>query len=176
MVTPASIEPFVVSRIWTKLIAIDQSPIGRTPRSNPGTYIKVFDDIRNLFALLPEAKQRGYKAGRFSFNVDGGRCQACDGNGSTKLDMDFLADVWVTCPVCEGKRYNRETLGVKYKGKSISDVLQMDVQTALDFFDSIPKVKHKLSTLHSVGLDYLKIGQASPTLSGRRSTTREVSP
>ena len=149
-----------------KLIAIDQSPIGRTPRSNPGTYIKVFDDIRNLFAQLPDAKQRGYKAGRFSFNVEGGRCQACEGNGSTKLDMDFLADVWVTCPVCEGKRYNRETLGVKFKGKSISDVLQMDIETALEFFDSIPKVKHKLSTLQSVGLEYLQIGQASPTLSG----------
>ena len=149
-----------------KLIAIDQSPIGRTPRSNPGTYIKVFDDIRTLFTQLPESKRRGYKAGRFSFNVDGGRCQACDGNGSTKLEMDFLADVWVTCPVCEGHRYNRETLGVRYKGKSISDVLEMDIETALDFFDSIPKIKHKLQTLQSVGLDYLQIGQASPTLSG----------
>lgn len=149
-----------------KLIAIDQSPIGRTPRSNPGTYIKVFDDIRTLFTQLPESKQRGYKAGRFSFNVDGGRCQACEGNGSTKLEMDFLADVWVTCPVCDGHRYNRETLGVKFKGKSISDVLEMDIQTALEFFDSIPKIKHKLQTLRSVGLDYLQIGQASPTLSG----------
>ena len=149
-----------------KLIAIDQSPIGRTPRSNPGTYIKVFDDIRSMFTLLPESKRRGYKPGRFSFNVDGGRCQACEGNGSTKLEMDFLADVWVTCPVCEGHRFNRETLGVKFKGKSIADVLEMDIQTALEFFDNIPKVQHKLQTLHDVGLDYLQIGQPSPTLSG----------
>lgn len=149
-----------------KLIAIDQSPIGRTPRSNPGTYIKVFDDIRTLFTQLPESKQRGYKPGRFSFNVDGGRCQACEGNGSTKLEMDFLADVWVTCPVCEGHRFNRETLGVKFKGKSIADVLEMDIQSALEFFDNIPKIQHKLQTLHDVGLDYLQIGQPSPTLSG----------
>lgn len=149
-----------------KLIAIDQSPIGRTPRSNPGTYIKVFDDIRTLFTQLPESKRRGYKPGRFSFNVDGGRCQACEGNGSTKLEMDFLADVWVTCPVCEGHRFNRETLGVKFKEKSIADVLEMDIQSALEFFDSIPKIHHKLQTLHDVGLDYLQIGQPSPTLSG----------
>ena len=149
-----------------KLIAIDQSPIGRTPRSNPGTYIKVFDDIRALFTQLPESKRRGYKPGRFSFNVDGGRCQACEGNGSTKLEMDFLADVWVTCPVCEGHRFNRETLGVKFKDKSIADVLEMDIQTALKFFDNIPKVQHKLQTLVDVGLDYLQIGQPSPTLSG----------
>ena len=149
-----------------KLIAIDQSPIGRTPRSNPGTYIKVFDDIRTLFTQLPESKRRGYKPGRFSFNVDGGRCQACEGNGSTKLEMDFLADVWVTCPVCEGHRFNRETLGVKFKGKSIADVLEMDIQTALQFFENVPKIQHKLQTLHDVGLDYLQIGQPSPTLSG----------
>ena len=149
-----------------KLIAIDQSPIGRTPRSNPGTYIKVFDDIRALFTQLPESKRRGYKPGRFSFNVDGGRCQACEGNGSTKLEMDFLADVWVTCPVCEGHRFNRETLGVKFKDKSIADILEMDIQTALEFFENIPKIKHKLQTLHDVGLDYLQIGQPSPTLSG----------
>ncbi len=153
-------------RFLDKLIAIDQSPIGRTPRSNPGTYIKVFDDIRSLFAQMPESKQRGYKPGRFSFNVDGGRCQACDGNGSTRLEMDFLADVWVTCPVCEGHRFNRETLGVRFKDKSISDVLEMDVQQALDLFDNIPQIRHKLQTLHDVGLDYLKIGQPSPTLSG----------
>jgi len=149
-----------------KLIAIDQSPIGRTPRSNPGTYIKVFDDIRALFTQLPESKRRGYKPGRFSFNVDGGRCQACEGNGSTKLEMDFLADVWVTCPVCEGHRFNRETLGVKFKDKSIADVLEMDIQTALEFFENVPKIQHKLQTLHNVGLDYLQIGQPSPTLSG----------
>ncbi len=149
-----------------KLIAIDQSPIGRTPRSNPGTYIKVFDEIRKLFTQLPESKRRGYKPGRFSFNVDGGRCQACDGNGSNKLEMDFLADVWVTCPVCEGHRFNRETLGVKFKDHSIADVLELDVQQALELFVNIPKVRDKLQTLHDVGLDYLKIGQPSPTLSG----------
>jgi len=149
-----------------KLIAIDQSPIGRTPRSNPGTYIKVFDDIRNLYAKLPESKRRGYKPGRFSFNVDGGRCGACDGNGSNRLEMDFLADVWVICPVCAGHRYNRETLQVRFKGKSIAEVLEMDVQQALELFENIPKVRHKLQTLHDVGLDYLKLGQPSPTLSG----------
>ena len=149
-----------------KLIAIDQSPIGRTPRSNPGTYIKVFDDIRKLFTQLPEAKRRGYKAGRFSFNVDGGRCQACGGNGSNKLEMDFLADIWVTCPVCEGHRFNRETLGIKFKDHSISQVLEMDVQQAMVLFENIPNIHHKLSTLHAVGLDYLKLGQPSTTLSG----------
>ncbi|MBP90824.1 MAG: excinuclease ABC subunit A [Planctomycetaceae bacterium] len=149
-----------------KLIAIDQSPIGRTPRSNPGTYIKVFDDIRNLFTQLPESKRRGYKPGRFSFNVAGGRCEACEGNGSNKLEMDFLADVWVTCPVCEGHRYNRETLQAKFKEKSIAEVLEMDVQQLLDLFENIPKVRHKLQTLHDVGLDYIKLGQPSPTLSG----------
>jgi len=149
-----------------KLIAIDQSPIGRTPRSNPATYIKLFDEIRDLYTQLPESKQRGYKAGRFSFNVSGGRCEACEGNGSNKLEMDFLADVWVTCPVCEGHRFNRETLQVRFKGKSISEVLEMDVQQALVHFENIPKIRHKLQTLHDVGLDYLKLGQPSPTLSG----------
>jgi excinuclease ABC subunit A len=149
-----------------RLIAIDQSPIGRTPRSNPATYIKVFDDIRNLFAKLPESKTRGYKPGRFSFNVGGGRCEACEGNGSNRLEMDFLADIWVTCPVCQGHRFNRETLQVRFKGKSISDVLEMDVQQALEHFENIPNIRHKLQTLHDVGLDYLKLGQPSPTLSG----------
>jgi excinuclease ABC subunit A len=149
-----------------KLIAIDQSPIGRTPRSNPATYIKVFDDIRRLYAQLTESKTRGYQEGRFSFNVEGGRCEACEGNGSNRLEMDFLADVWVTCPVCEGHRFNRETLQVKFKGKSIAEVLEMDVQQALAHFENIPKVRHKLQTLHDVGLDYLKLGQPSPTLSG----------
>jgi excinuclease ABC subunit A len=149
-----------------KLIAIDQSPIGRTPRSNPSTYIKLFDDIRDLYVQLPQSKQRGYKPGRFSFNVAGGRCEACEGNGSNKLEMDFLADVWVTCPVCEGKRFNRETLQVHFKGKSIADVLEMDVQQALEHFQNVPSVRHKLQTLHDVGLDYIKLGQPSPTLSG----------
>jgi len=149
-----------------KLISIDQSPIGRTPRSNPGTYIKVFDDIRSLFTRLPEAKRRGFKPGRFSFNVKGGRCEACEGNGSNKLEMDFLADVWVTCPVCQGHRYDRETLRVRFKERSIADVLEMDVQQLLEMFENIPKVQHKLQTLHDVGLDYIKLGQPSPTLSG----------
>ncbi len=149
-----------------KMIAIDQSPIGRTPRSNPGTYIKLFDEIRKLYAQLPDAKKRGYAPGRFSFNVKTGRCQACEGNGSNKLEMDFLADVWVTCPVCQGHRFNRETLQIKFRDKSIADVLEMDVQTAMEFFVNIPKVYDKLKTLHDVGLDYIKIGQPSPTLSG----------
>ena len=149
-----------------KMIDIDQSPIGRTPRSNPSTYIKLFDEIRDLFTKLPESKTRGYKPGRFSFNVPGGRCEACEGNGSNKLEMDFLADVWVTCPVCEGKRFNRETLHCRFKGKSIADVLEMDVQEGLEHFAAIPKISGMLQTLHDVGLDYLKLGQASPTLSG----------
>ena len=149
-----------------RMIAIDQSPIGRTPRSNPATYIKVFDEIRKLYAQLPDAKTRGYKSGRFSFNVRGGRCETCEGNGSTKLEMDFLADVWVTCPVCEGHRFNRETLQVRYKGKSIAQVLEMDVQEALRHFENVPAIAHKLQTLHDVGLDYMKLGQPSPTLSG----------
>jgi excinuclease ABC subunit A len=149
-----------------KMIAIDQSPIGRTPRSNPATYIKLLDDIRDLYTQLPDAKTRGYKPGRFSFNVAGGRCEACEGNGSNKLEMDFLADIWVTCPICEGHRFNRETLQVRFKGKSIAQVLEMDVQEALEHFENIPKVHHKLQTLHDVGLDYMKLGQPSPTLSG----------
>ena len=149
-----------------KIIDIDQSPIGRTPRSNPATYIKLFDLIRDLYTRLPEAKARGYKAGRFSFNVAGGRCEACEGNGSNRLEMDFLADVWVPCPVCEAKRFNRETLHARFKGKSIADVLEMDVQEALEHFANVPKIAGMLQTLHDVGLDYLKLGQASPTLSG----------
>jgi excinuclease ABC subunit A len=149
-----------------KVIDIDQSPIGRTPRSNPATYIKVFDEIRSLFADVTEAKVRGYTPSRFSFNRPGGRCEACEGNGSTRLEMDFLADVWVTCPVCEGKRFNRETLQVRYRGKNIHDVLEMDVQQALEHFEHVPKIRAMLQTLHDVGLDYLKLGQASPTLSG----------
>jgi len=154
-----------------KVIDIDQSPIGRTPRSNPATYIKLFDEIRTLFARLPDSKVRGYAPARFSFNVatgekGGGRCEACEGNGQNRIEMDFLADVWTTCPVCEGRRFNHETLQVHYRGKNIHDVLDMDVQEALEHFDAIPKVKGMLDTLHAVGLDYLKLGQASTTLSG----------
>ncbi len=149
-----------------KVINIDQQPIGRTPRSNPATYVKLFDMLRELFARTPEAKLRGYEPGRFSFNVKGGRCENCEGNGVIRIDMQFLADVWVTCDVCKGKRYNRETLQVKYKGKSIADVLDMDVQTALEFFESVPRVRRILQTLHDVGLDYIKLGQPATTLSG----------
>ncbi len=149
-----------------KVIVIDQAPIGRTPRSNPATYIKVFDEIRSLFAEMTESKIRGYKPGRFSFNKPGGRCEACEGNGSNRLNMDFLADVWVTCPVCEGRRFNRETLQVRFKNKSIHDVLEMDVQDALEHFQNVPRIRAMLQTLHDVGLDYIKLGQAAPTLSG----------
>jgi excinuclease ABC subunit A len=149
-----------------KVIDIDQAPIGRTPRSNPATYIKVFDEIRSLFAEMTESKIRGYKPGRFSFNKPGGRCEACEGNGSNRLNMDFLADVWVTCPVCEGRRFNRETLQVRFKNKSIHDVLEMDVQEALEHFQNVPRIRSMLQTLHDVGLDYIKLGQPAPTLSG----------
>ncbi len=149
-----------------KVIDIDQSPIGRTPRSNPATYTGMFDHIRDLFAMLPEAKARGYKKGRFSFNVKGGRCEACNGDGINKIEMHFLPDVYVPCDVCKGKRYNRETLEVKYKDKSISDVLDLTVEEASEFFYDIPKIKKKLDTLMDVGLSYIKLGQPSTQLSG----------
>lgn len=149
-----------------KVIDIDQSPIGRTPRSNPATYTGVFDLIRDLFAATPDAKARGYAKGRFSFNVKGGRCEACSGDGINKIEMNFLPDVYVTCEVCEGKRYNRETLEVKYKGKSIFDVLDMTVEDALVFFEHVPKIRNKIQTLYDVGLGYVKLGQPSTTLSG----------
>ena len=149
-----------------KVIDIDQSPIGRTPRSNPATYTGVFSDIRDLFAKTADANARGYKSGRFSFNVKGGRCEACEGDGVKKIEMHFLSDVYVTCDVCRGKRYNRDTLEVKYKGKSISDVLEMTVEEALTFFDGIPRIKQKFQTLFDVGLGYIKVGQSSTTLSG----------
>src|SRR5699024_659093 len=149
-----------------KVIAIDQSPIGRTPRSNPATYTSVFDDIREVFAMTNEAKLRGYKKGRFSFNVKGGRCEACKGDGILKVEMHFLPDVYVPCEVCEGKRYNRETLQVKYKGKTIADVLDMTIEEGLEFFKNIPKIKRRLQTLFDVGLSYIKLGQSSTELSG----------
>ena len=149
-----------------KIIDIDQSPIGRTPRSNPATYTGVFDIIRELFSNTPEAKMRGYKPGRFSFNVKGGRCEACTGDGIIKIEMQFLSDVYVPCEVCKGKRYNRETLEVKYKGKSIDDVLNMTVEEALKFFENIPRIKNKMQTLYDVGLGYIRLGQPSTQLSG----------
>ena len=149
-----------------KAIDIDQSPIGRTPRSNPATYVKVFDEIRKLFTQLPQSKMRGYKPGRFSFNVAGGRCEACEGHGATKLEMDFLADIWVPCDVCEGRRFSHETLDVSYKGHSIADVLKMEIRDAAGVFENVPKIKRLLQTLADVGLDYMQLGQPSPTLSG----------
>ncbi|MBR4965487.1 MAG: ATP-binding cassette domain-containing protein, partial [Lachnospiraceae bacterium] len=149
-----------------KVIAIDQSPIGRTPRSNPATYTGVFDQIRDLFASTVDAKTRGYSKGRFSFNVKGGRCEACCGDGIVKIEMHFLPDVYVPCEVCGGKRYNRETLEVQYKGKNIYDVLNMTVEEALPFFENVPSIKRKIQTLHDVGLSYIRLGQPSTTLSG----------
>ncbi|MBR4869273.1 MAG: excinuclease ABC subunit UvrA, partial [Oscillospiraceae bacterium] len=149
-----------------KVIDIDQSPIGRSPRSNPATYTGLFDDIRALFAATQEAKSRGYGPGRFSFNVRGGRCEACAGDGMLKIELHFLPDVFVPCEVCKGKRYNRETLEVRYKGKNIAEVLDMTVEEALGFFSAIPKIAARLQTLYDVGLGYVKLGQASTTLSG----------
>ena len=149
-----------------KVIDIDQSPIGRTPRSNPATYTGVFDLIRDLFASTADAKARGYKKGRFSFNVKGGRCEACSGDGILKIEMHFLPDVYVPCEVCGGKRYNRETLEVKYKGKSIYDVLNMTVEEALPFFEHVPSIRRKIQTLYDVGLSYIRLGQPSTELSG----------
>lgn len=149
-----------------KVIDIDQSPIGRTPRSNPATYTGVFNDIRELFASTQDAKIRGFNAGRFSFNVKGGRCEACQGDGIVKIEMHFLADIYVPCDVCKGARYNRETLEVKYKGKSIYDVLEMTVEEAMNFFSAVPKIERKLRTLYEVGLGYVKVGQPATTLSG----------
>ena len=149
-----------------KAIDISQSPIGRTPRSNPATYVKLFDEIRKLFTMLPESRLRGYKPGRFSFNVAAGRCEACEGHGANKLEMDFLADIWVTCPICEGRRFNHETLEIRFKGRNIAEILDMEVHAALEHFENHPKIFKLLSTLDAVGLDYLTLGQPSPTLSG----------
>ena len=156
-------------KLIDKVIRVDQSPIGRTPRSNPVTYTGVFSDIRNLFAQLPEAKIRGYKPGRFSFNVKGGRCEECQGGGLKMIEMNFLPDVYVHCDKCNGKRYNRETLEVRYKGKSISDVLDMTMNQGVDFFENIPSIAGKLQTLKDVGLGYITLGQSSTTLSGGES-------
>ncbi|MET0127542.1 MAG: excinuclease ABC subunit UvrA, partial [Solirubrobacterales bacterium] len=149
-----------------KIINIDQSPIGRTPRSNPATYTGLFDHIRQLFARTREARARGYKPGRFSFNVKGGRCEVCRGDGQIKIEMHFLPDVYVPCEQCHGRRYNRETLEIRYKGKSIADVLEMSVGEAVEFFDPVPKIARRLRTLHDVGLDYIRLGQPATQLSG----------
>jgi excinuclease ABC subunit A len=152
-----------------KVVSVDQTPLGRTPRSNPATYTGVFSDIRSLFVNLPEAKIRGYKPGRFSFNVKGGRCEACGGNGYKSIEMNFLPDVMVPCEVCHGKRYNRETLEVRYKGKSIADVLDMTINQAVEFFENVPDILRKIKTIQDVGLGYIKLGQPSTTLSGGES-------
>jgi excinuclease ABC subunit A len=149
-----------------KVIHIDQSPIGKTPRSNPGTYTGLFSHIRDLFAKTPEARMRGYKSGRFSFNVKGGRCEACGGDGIIRIEMHFLPDVYVACDVCHGKRYNRETLEIRYKGKTIAEVLDMTIHQCRVFFDAIGVIREKLSTLMDVGVGYVKIGQSATTLSG----------
>ena len=149
-----------------KVINIDQSPIGRTPRSNPATYVGLFGPIRDLFASLPEAKARGYKPGRFSFNVKGGRCENCQGGGQIKIEMHFLPDVYIACDVCKGRRYNRETLDIRYKGRNIHEVLEMTVEEALEFFRVIPPIARRLATLNDVGLTYIKLGQSALTLSG----------
>ena len=149
-----------------KVINIDQSPIGRTPRSNPATYVGVFDSIRELYASLPDAKARGYKSGRFSFNVKGGRCENCQGAGTITIEMNFLPDVYIPCEVCRGARFNQETLEVRYKGKNIADVLAMTIEEAADFFSHIPHIARKLETLLSVGLGYIQMGQSALTLSG----------
>ena len=164
--TPGDFDSITGADHLDKVIVIDQSPIGRTPRSNPATYVKVWDDIRVLFTMLPDAKKRGWKAGRFSFNVAGGRCEACEGHGSTKLDMDFLADVWVTCEQCNGSRFAKDTLEVRWKGKNVAELLAMEIGDARDFFADAPDIARKLETLCDVGLDYLHLGQPSPTLSG----------
>ena len=152
-----------------KVVSVDQSPLGRTPRSNPATYTGVFSDIRSLFVNLPEAKMRGYKPGRFSFNVKGGRCEACSGNGYKTIEMNILPDVMVPCEVCHGKRYNRETLEVRYKGKSIADILDMTINQAVEFFEAVPNILQKIKTIQDVGLGYIKLGQPSTTLSGGES-------
>jgi len=158
-----------------KVIDLDQSPIGRTPRSNPATYTKVFDLIRDLFAATPEARSRGYKKGRFSFNVRGGRCESCEGQGQVKIEMHFLPDVYVECDVCRGKRFNRETLEVRYKGKTISEVLEMTVVEALDFFGAITKIQETLQLLVDVGLGYVRLGQPATTLSGGEAQRIKIS-
>jgi excinuclease ABC subunit A len=175
---PGKHKEIVLHGLIDKVLIIDQSPIGRTPRSNPATYTKVFDEVRKVFSGTQESKLRGYDPGRFSFNLKGGRCDACEGDGVKKIEMNFLPDVYVECEECKGRRYNKETLDVKYKGKNIAEVLSMTVEEALKLFENIPSIKNKLATLSEVGLDYISLGQSSTTLSGGESQriklTREL--
>lgn len=177
--TPAPYKAISGLELIDKCIDIDQSPIGRTPRSNPATYTGIFTPVRELFAGTQESRARGYKPGRFSFNVRGGRCEACQGDGVTKVEMHFLPDIYVPCDECKGKRYNRETLDIKYKGKNIYEVLEMTVEDALEFFEAVPNIARKLQTLIDVGLSYIRLGQAATTLSGgeaqRVKLSRELS-
>ena len=177
--TPAPFESITGMEYIDKCIDIDQSPIGRTPRSNPATYTGIFTPVRELFSGTQEARSRGYKPGRFSFNVKGGRCEACQGDGVTKVEMHFLPDIYVPCDVCKGKRYNRETLEVRYKGKNIHEVLEMTIEDALPFFEPVPTIARKIQTLMDVGLSYIRLGQAATTLSGgeaqRIKLSRELS-
>jgi excinuclease ABC subunit A len=169
LLDPLPYEKIVGLEHIDKVIEVDQSPIGRTPRSNPATYTGVFSDIRKLFEQTREAKIRGYKSGRFSFNVKGGRCEACQGAGLQTIEMNFLPDVYIHCSECNGKRYNRETLEVRYKGKNISDVLDLTISQAVEFFENIPAIRHKIHTIDQVGLGYITLGQPSTTLSGGES-------
>jgi excinuclease ABC subunit A len=165
-VQPDGFQKLEGAQYLDKVIEIDQSPIGRTPRSNAATYTGVFTLVRDLFAALPESRARGYREGRFSFNVKGGRCEACEGDGVLKIEMHFLADVYVPCETCKGKRYNRETLEITYREKNVAEVLELSVESALEFFSAVPRIRKILATLHDVGLGYLKLGQSATTLSG----------
>ena len=173
--SPGTISGIEGAEAVEKIISIDQSPIGRTPRSNPATYTKVFDEIRNIFAGSKDARKRGYNAGRFSFNVRGGRCEACQGDGQIRVEMHFLPDVFVTCEVCGGKRYNRETLDILYRDKSIADVLDMTVRQARQFFANHPALERKLGVLEEVGLEYIRLGQPATTLSGGEAQRIKIS-
>jgi excinuclease ABC subunit A len=172
---PGSIGGFTGQEAIERIVAIDQAPIGRTPRSNPATYTKIFDEIRDIFALSPDAKKRGYKPGRFSFNVRGGRCEACGGDGQIRVEMHFLPDVFVTCDVCQGRRYNHETLEVRYKGLNIAEVLDLTVQQAREFFANFPALERRLTVLEDVGLGYVRLGQPAPTLSGGEAQRIKIS-
>jgi excinuclease ABC subunit A len=174
-IEPAPYEEIAGLEFLDKIVSVDQSPIGRTPRSNPATYTGLFTPIRELFACVPLARERGYGPGRFSFNVKGGRCEACQGDGVLKVEMHFLPDIYVPCDVCHGRRYNRETLEIQYKGRNIHEVLDMTVEHAHEFFNAVPAIERKLQTLLDVGLGYIKLGQSATTLSGGEAQRDKLS-